>query len=164
MSVPNHTPQPEEGRVRDPTDEDIVTNLQFAEATKKIDSASPSALFATHAWAVASILYGLAIIWGGPSRWNGPAYFALNQLPAAPYPFGVAFIVFSIMVLVGCRAEKWTLRNTGIWGLCVLFLCFSGCFAYAAIVDGRVSPGGSVIFAAVSLHLMVLRRLRGPTA
>jgi hypothetical protein len=131
------------------------------EVVRRIDQASPSALFSTQAWAWASVFYGVAITVGGPERWTGTAFAALRQVPGAPALFGCLFIIGGGVTYIGCRTGQWRTRNAGMWLLMILYLGFAGCFAFAAINDPRSSLGGVVIYAVISLQLMVLRRLRG---
>ena len=134
---------------------------QEYDVVRKIDQASPSALFSTHAWAWAAIIYGGVTIIGGPGRWTGPAFLALNQVPGSPYLWGVLFIAAGVTVKYGCSTQRWGVRDTGIWILTVMFLGFAGCFLYAGIVNPASPLGGVVIYAVIALQLMVLRRLRG---
>ena len=155
-----HCERPKLTRKRHPMTRTPKRQQEY-DVVRKIDQASPSALFATQAWAWAAIVYGAVTIASGPQRHTGPTFVALNQVPGSPYIWGVLFIIAGATVKIGCSTARWKLRDTGIWLLTVMFLGFAGCFVFAAIVNPQAPIGGAVIYAAIALQLMVLRRLRG---
>ena len=137
---------------------------EVQEMVKRFDHASPSALFATQAYAWLSMFYGAVTMAGGMGRWTGPAFLALRQIPGSTATVGVLFFLGGMLTYTGCISGHWRIRNTGIWLLIVLYLAFAGCLVYAAINDPHAPLGGIVIYAGISLQLMVLRRLRGRSA
>jgi hypothetical protein len=114
-----------------------------------------TAALATVIWAWAAVLYGVALI---ADDWvRAPVAVRTVPIPAAPYALGAAWLVAGVLTVFGQQRGHLRSRNVGLIAVAVMCLAQAGLNVYAIFTDPTAPVGTWVIFAAIALHLLILR-------
>lgn len=120
--------------------------------------ASPLAILAIRLWGSAAVLYGSAVLIGGPDRWSASIYGAVNAVPGSPYSWGVAILAAGLLILTGSLLRRRIVRNIGLYAFAFWLNVFAICFIINAISDSHSPFNGVVLLLAIGGHLLILSR------
>jgi hypothetical protein len=87
------------------------------------------------------VIQGTLILASDPSRFTGPSYITLTELPGAPQTWGAVALVAGVLILLGSWGRFWRLKAVGLTLLSAWAFVFSVGIFIAIFVANAPTTG-----------------------
>jgi len=111
---------------------------------------------ATRLTSTFAIVQGVAIVGGGPARWQGPAFATALTVPGAPGSWGVVLFLFGAAGLAGTFTYRERLVAAGMTGICAWCMFFAMSFVKTAHENSRAATTGIWAYGFICIVALLL--------
>lgn len=102
------------------------------------------------------IWQGIQILTSTPDRFSSPSYSTVRDAPAAMGSWGVAALLFGLLILAGSLTRRFWVKGTGLLCLSVWCAAFGSGALNAFITYPNAGPTGPPVYYAYAAAVAVL--------